>query len=85
MLNPKFLAASILALGLAEAPVFAQDSIRTDADTHFQQLDTDNKGYLTRSDVAGNPQLAQRFAKFDANKDGKLDRGEFASLIASMK
>ncbi|MGH8696558.1 MAG: EF-hand domain-containing protein [Burkholderiales bacterium] len=31
------------------------------------------------------PTVAQRFAKFDANKDGRLDRSEFAALLASIK
>jgi Ca2+-binding EF-hand superfamily protein len=84
MLHPKFLAASIVALGLAGAPAFAQDT-RMDADVQFQQLDKDQKGFLTPADVANTPSIAQRFTKFDANKDGKLDRSEFAALIASMK
>ncbi len=85
MLTPKFLAASIVALGLAGAPAFAQDATRADADTQFQQLDRNNKGYLTPADVSGQPTVAQRFARFDANKDGRLDRSEFAALIASIK
>jgi len=83
-LNPKFLSATVLALGL-NTPVFAQDSVRADADIQFRQLDVDNKGYLTSADVSGNTQIMQRFAQYDANRDGKLDRSEFAALIASMK
>jgi len=85
MLTPKFVTASIVALGLAGAPAFAQDAMRADADAQFQSLDRSNKGYLTAADVSGQPTVAQRFAKFDANKDGKLDRGEFAALVASVK
>jgi Ca2+-binding EF-hand superfamily protein len=85
MLTPKFVAASIVAFGLAGAPAFAQDAMRADADTQFQQLDRSNKGYLTPADVSGQPTVAQRFAKFDANRDGRLDRSEFAALIASVK
>jgi Ca2+-binding EF-hand superfamily protein len=85
MLNSNFLAASMLALGIAAGPAIGQDTMRADADTQFQTLDRANKGYLTREDVAGNPAVAQRFAKFDANRDGRLDRGEFAALAASMK
>jgi len=85
MLNPKFLAASMLALGIVAGPAIGQDAMRADADTQFQTLDRSNKGYLTRDDVAGNPPVAQRFAKFDANKDGRLDRSEFAALVASIK
>lgn len=85
MLSSKFLAASMLALGIMAGPAVGQDSMRADADTQFQQLDRSNKGYLSRDDVANTPTVAQRFVKFDANKDGRLDRSEFAALIASMK
>jgi len=85
MLSSKFLAASMLALGIMAGPAVGQDAMRTDADTQFQQLDRTNKGYLTRADVTASPTVAQRFAQFDANKDGKLDRAEFAALVASVK
>jgi hypothetical protein len=85
MLKPSFLAASMLALGIAAGPAVGQDTMRADADTQFQTLDRASKGYLTRDDVAGNPAVAQRFTKFDANRDGRLDRGEFAALVASIK
>jgi Ca2+-binding EF-hand superfamily protein len=85
MLTSKFVAASVVAHGLAGAPAFAQDAMRADADAQFQQFDRSNKGYLIPADVSGQPTVAQRFARFDANKDGRLDRSEFAALIASVK
>ena len=85
MLKPNFLAASMLALGIAAGSAVGQDSMRADADAQFQQLDRTNKGYLTRADVSASPTVAQRFAQFDTNKDGKLDRAEFAALVASIK
>jgi Ca2+-binding EF-hand superfamily protein len=85
MLNPQFLAASIIALGITADPALAQDSTRQSAETQFQQLDGDNDGFVTRAEATRIPGVAERFAKFDANKDGKLDRGEFAALVASMK
>jgi Ca2+-binding EF-hand superfamily protein len=85
MLNPKFLAASILALGIAAEPAVGQDSKRQAADTQFQQLDTDADGFITKAEAAKIPGASERFAKYDANKDGKLDRPEFAALLASMK
>ncbi|MGH8679988.1 MAG: hypothetical protein ACREVP_00585 [Burkholderiales bacterium] len=85
MLSSKFLAASMLALGIMAGPAVGQDSMRADADAQFQQLDRSNKGYLSRDDVSSAPTVAQRFAKFDANKDGRLDRSEFAALLASIK
>ena len=85
MLKPNFIAASMLALGIVAGAAIGQDSMRADADAQFQQLDRTNKGYLTRADVSASPTVAQRFAQFDANKDGKLDRAEFAALVASIK
>jgi len=85
MLKPNFLAASMLALGIVAGSALGQDSMRADADAQFQQLDRTNKGYLTRADVSASPTVAQRFAQFDTNKDGKLDRAEFAALVASIK
>jgi Ca2+-binding EF-hand superfamily protein len=85
MLTPKFLAASVIALGLASGDAIGQDATRRDADTRLVQLDADRNGGVTRAELAMIPDLAQRFEKFDANKDGKLDRAEFAALIASMK
>jgi Ca2+-binding EF-hand superfamily protein len=85
MLDPKFLAASIFALGLAAEPALGQDSMRQAADVQFQQLDADGDGFVTRAEAAQVPGVAERFAKFDANRDGKLDRSEFTALVASMK
>jgi hypothetical protein len=85
MLSTKFLAASIVALGLAGAPAFAQNAMRADADAQFHSLDRNNKGYLTRADVSSQPAIVQRFAQYDGDKDGKLNRGEFAALVASIK
>jgi Ca2+-binding EF-hand superfamily protein len=85
MLNPKFLAASIFALGLAAEPALGQDSMRQAADVQFQQLDADADGFVTRPEAARIPGVAERFAKFDTNRDGKLDRAEFTALVVSMK
>jgi Ca2+-binding EF-hand superfamily protein len=85
MLNPKFLAASIVALGITGEPALGQDSMRQSAETQFQQLDGDGDGLITRAEATKIPGVAERFVKFDANKDGKLDRNEFAALVASMK
>ncbi len=85
MLTPRFLAASVIALGITAGPAVAQDTTRTDADTQFTQLDADRDGFVTKAEVTKLPGVAQRFEKFDLNKDGKLDRAEFAALIAAMK
>jgi hypothetical protein len=79
MLTPRFLAASVLALGLAAGPAVGQD------DTRFARFDDDRDGRLTRFEVARLPGLALKFEQFDADKDGKLDRAEFAAAIAALK
>jgi EF hand len=85
MLNPKFLAASIIALGIAGEPALGQDSTRQSADIQFQQLDSDADGFVTRAEATKIPGVAERFTKFDVDKDGKINRSEFAALVASMK
>lgn len=85
MLDPRFLAASVVALGITGEPAVGQDATRQGADTQFQQLDGDSDGFVTRTEAAKMAGIADRFAKFDANRDGKLDRAEFAALVASMR
>jgi hypothetical protein len=51
MLNPRFLAASIVALGLTGEPALGQDSTRQSADIQFQQLDSDADGFVTRAEA----------------------------------
>ncbi len=43
----------------------------------FDELDKNRDGYLSRQEAAGDKELAKRFAKFDANKDGRLDLDEY--------
>ena len=40
------------------------------------KLDTNNDGYIDRSEAAAAPRLAARFDALDANKDGRLSREE---------
>ena len=37
----------------------------------FDGLDKNRDGYLSKEEVAGDKEMAKRFAKFDANKDGR--------------
>ena len=85
MMTPRFLAASVIALGLGAVPAFGEDTTRNDADAQFTRLDADRDGFVTRADMSKMPELTRRFAKFDADRDGKLNRAEFAALIAAMK
>ncbi len=43
----------------------------------FDILDKNRDGFLSKEEVAGNRELAKRFVKFDANKDGKMSVDEF--------
>jgi len=43
----------------------------------FDTLDRNRDGYLSKPEVAGEKELAKRFARFDANKDGRLDLDEY--------
>jgi len=43
----------------------------------FDGLDKNRDGYLSKEEVAGNKEVAKRFGKFDANKDGKMNVDEF--------
>ena len=43
----------------------------------FDELDKNRDGYLSKQEVAGEKELAKRFARFDANKDGRLDLDEY--------
>ncbi len=46
----------------------------------FDALDRDADGRLTRDELKGTP-WADRFDEMDANKDGKIDRKEFAEFF----
>jgi len=43
----------------------------------FDALDKNHDGYLSKQEAAGEKELAKRFARFDANKDGRLDVDEY--------
>lgn len=42
----------------------------------WMRLDADKDGRVSRAEAAGKPQLAQRFAQLDMNKDGYLDQAD---------
>lgn len=83
MLNPQFLAASIIALGITPQPALDRYAARRSAENRFPKRD--GEGFVTRAEATKIPVAAERFAKSDADKDGRLDRGEFAPLVARMK
>ncbi|HZQ62440.1 MAG TPA: hypothetical protein VFC24_13880 [Casimicrobiaceae bacterium] len=48
----------------------------------FHKLDPDNKGYVTRQDVAQLAGFESAFAQADMNRDGRLNASEFNSAWA---
>lgn len=83
---------AIAALALA-GTAYADDrgvpgvDVDTNAGITMPSVDKNSDGKVTRSEAASNQRLSQGFDKFDANKDGSLDKGEFAKFQskASMK
>jgi hyperosmotically inducible protein len=43
----------------------------------FDALDKNHDGFLSKEEVAGDRELAKRFAKFDADKNGRWNVDEF--------
>lgn len=43
----------------------------------FDAIDKNRDGYLSKEEVAGDKELAKRFTKYDADKDGRLSVDEF--------
>jgi Ca2+-binding EF-hand superfamily protein len=84
MLSPKLVAASLVAFELA-GPVVAREDLREQPDVQFEQLDRNGDAFLSRDEVAPLARIAARFEKFDLNRDGRLDSGEFRALLASLR
>ena len=47
----------------------------------FDSLDSDKDGFVVKTDLPANHHLSEHFDMADANRDGRLDRSEFASLV----
>lgn len=48
----------------------------------FSALDRNGDGYLTRVEALADPEIAKRFAQFDADKDRQLSPAEFLAARA---
>lgn len=71
-------AAAFAAFALALAgPAFADD-VESLVNQRFAELDRDGDGMLSRLECSRMPGLLESFLKHDADKDGKLNRDEFA-------
>jgi len=65
-------------LATALALAFAATALAKETGNQaFDALDKNHDGFLSKQEVAGEKELAKRFAKFDANKDGRLSVDEF--------
>lgn len=68
---------AILAV-LAASAVLPQHATAKDAKNQaFANLDKNSDNVLSKDEAAADKELAKRFDKFDANKDGKLSEEEF--------
>lgn len=77
------LAASALPAGLL------QDARRYDrlglSDRDFIRRDTSRDGYLSRSELAGDPVLLAAFNRFDSNRDGRLGEAEYRAAESALE
>ena len=69
----KFLAAALMAAFCSMTWAQKKES----GNNAFDAIDKNRDGYLSKEEVAGDKELAKRFAKFDADKDGRLNVNEF--------
>lgn len=51
----------------------------------FPEIDGDSNGYVTKMETSHMPDLQRRYDSLDKNRDGKLDRAEFARFEAAHK
>jgi osmotically-inducible protein OsmY len=62
-------------IALLASSAWAQKS--PSGNSNFDGLDKNRDGFLGKEEVAGDKELAKRFEKFDASKDGKWSLDEF--------
>lgn len=76
-------AALVVATGdcLAGEPAHAAHTVQAEAKDTFAKYDADRDGVLTAAEVARHP-MGAHASMADANRDGKLDKAEFAALEA---
>lgn len=57
-----------------------QSALTPEKEQAFRALDLDGDGKVALSEAAGNAGVVMGFDRADRNRDGQLDRGEFARL-----
>lgn len=57
--------------------------VGVDAGASFSSSDRNADGSISKDEASGMKDLSGRFDDLDANRDGKLDQGEFAKFEAS--
>jgi hypothetical protein len=77
---------------LQQPPKLSQEQLKTDAGAVFQQLDSQQKGYLEQADFSAalsqlqqggtDDQSAEWFSQLDADQDGKLTSDEFSTAVS---
>jgi Ca2+-binding EF-hand superfamily protein len=50
------------------------------SDKQFMTLDANNDGFLTQTELSSVKKLADRWTALDVNKDGRIEKAEFALL-----
>lgn len=59
--------------------------VDVDANISMPMADKNSDGKVSKSEAASNKKLASQFDSLDTNKDGNLDKGEFAKFEGSAK
>lgn len=81
---------AVAALALTGSAFAADDQNRgmpgidvdTNAKVSMSNVDKNSDGKVTKAEASSDQQLSQKFDSLDANKDGNLDKGEFAKFEA---
>jgi sporulation protein YlmC with PRC-barrel domain len=71
---------------IPENQTVAEASGATGAQTtqlSFQDLDTNNDGYISQEEAANDPALADNFSQADQNSDDQIDQSEFSAFEES--
>lgn len=80
---------TILALGVSSSVLAAEPSANTergvkprmDMKQHFQRLDQDGNGTISREEAKTHPRMEKAFETADANRDGQLTDAEYGDHV----